>query len=83
MAKRKRAKLILKEGSFEIGFYDRNQDKNFEIWRHDKFYYQLTKKSRVECSFTNKKEFIPNLKIWLDYFDDVYYKESRISGGVN
>ena len=81
MAKRKRAKLIIKEGSFQLGYLDRKNQTLIELWRHNGFYYKLTKKGKIKCDFTEYKEFIPIISNWLNNINDIY-RESRLQTNI-
>jgi len=81
MAKRKRAKLIRSEGNFKLGFIDIENKRLIELWEHNGFYYQLTKKYKIECNFTEYKEFIPTISRWLDDLNNIY-RSSRLTENV-
>ena len=72
MAKRKRAKLIVNEGEFQIGYINKKEKKIIEIWKHNKFHYELTKKTRIECNFTDQKEILPKISLWIKDINNIY-----------
>jgi len=83
MAKRKRASLIMKEGEFKLGFIDLENKQVIELWAHNGFFYQLTKKHKIECEFTVAKDFFPTVSSWLDNLTNVYSSSSKLRDDIN